>query len=405
MGTSRPDKGRVALREATTLQFVFKVASRCNLNCSYCYVYNKGDSTWKERPAFMPDEVFDAALERIGQWCAARGQTRADILFHGGEPLLAGHERFDDWCRRVRRAQRGVSISLSLQTNGTLIDEGWARLFAEHRIRVGVSLDGPPDLNDRLRIDHAGRGSYGEIRRGVECLRAAGLPVSFLCVVTPGEDGARAHRHLADLGANRINYLLPDHTNDSIGAVRRRFGATPAADFLVAAFDCWWNDGTLATVVEPFISITQLVMGGESALDMFGNRPFGFVFVEADGAIEGLDVLRICSNGTAATALNVLRNGFGDLMAASELHRKAIFTGMPLPGGCLGCAEETTCAGGYLPHRWSRAAMFDNPSAWCADILELFAHIRRRLEVDYEDTARRRRALNDLREASGRADG
>ena len=36
-----------------TLAFVLKVVSRCNLNCSYCYVYNKGDSTWRTRPVLM----------------------------------------------------------------------------------------------------------------------------------------------------------------------------------------------------------------------------------------------------------------------------------------------------------------------------------------------------------------
>ena len=69
------------------LQFVLKVTSRCNLNCSYCYVYNKGDSTWKDRPVFMSDEVLDAALARIRAWCRASRQPRVSILFHGGEPL------------------------------------------------------------------------------------------------------------------------------------------------------------------------------------------------------------------------------------------------------------------------------------------------------------------------------
>ena len=35
--------------------------------------------------------------------------------------------------------------------------------------------------------------------------------------------------------------------------------------------------------------------------------------------------------------------------------------------------------GGHLPHRYSRANGFDNPSVWCADILKVIAHIRHRL--------------------------
>jgi uncharacterized protein len=79
----------------------------------------------------------------------------------------------------------------------------------------------------------------------------------------------------------------------------------------------------------------------------------------------------------------------------SDLHRGAIFTGLPVPTGCRGCPELSTCAGGYLPHRWSAARGFDNPSVWCADLLKLFGHIRDRLGVRAEETEQRRRALRE----------
>jgi molybdenum cofactor biosynthesis enzyme MoaA len=36
---------------------VLKVTQRCNLNCDYCYVYNRGDDSWRGRPAFISDAV------------------------------------------------------------------------------------------------------------------------------------------------------------------------------------------------------------------------------------------------------------------------------------------------------------------------------------------------------------
>jgi uncharacterized protein len=83
-------------------QFILKVASRCNLNCPYCYVYNKADATWKQRPPLMSDEIFGAALSRIRSHCLFTGQTYANIVFHGGEPCLIGVDRFDDWCTRAQ---------------------------------------------------------------------------------------------------------------------------------------------------------------------------------------------------------------------------------------------------------------------------------------------------------------
>lgn len=394
MSASRPDDAPLG---GSSLQFVFKVASRCNLNCSYCYVYNKGDSSWRSRPTFMPDEVFDAGLERIHDWCLSTGQPRVDILFHGGEPLLVGPERLHNWCARATEGLRGVAqTTFSLQTNATLINEDWITVFLMHDIQIGISMDGTREIHNRSRVDHAGRGSYEQVLRGIGSMRAAGLPVSILCVLPFGEDGATTQRHFTELGASRVSYLFPDFTHDTIASVRQRWGPTPCADFLVPAFDCWWTEGTMATLVEPFLSIAQLIMGGDASLDVFGNRPFGYIFVEADGAIEGLDVLRICGHGTASTGLNVLRHGFHQIADASPLHRQAIFTGLPVPAGCATCRERNTCTGGYLPHRWSRARAFDNPSVWCADLLRLFDHIRLRLDVSPEETELRKQVLEEL---------
>jgi uncharacterized protein len=77
------------------LNFVLKVVSRCNLDCSYCYVYNKGDTTWRSKPAIMPDEVFARALDRIRRYCEREGQRRVELTFHGGEPCLAGAAPFE----------------------------------------------------------------------------------------------------------------------------------------------------------------------------------------------------------------------------------------------------------------------------------------------------------------------
>ena len=37
---------------------LLKVASRCNINCTYCYVYNMGDSAWKRMPP-EPEHIGD----------------------------------------------------------------------------------------------------------------------------------------------------------------------------------------------------------------------------------------------------------------------------------------------------------------------------------------------------------
>ena len=375
-------------------QFILKVASRCNLNCSYCYIYNKADSTWKHRPAIMSDEVFGAVLERIHRHCVFTGQDGATIVFHGGEPCLIGSRKFDDWCSQARRFLHDVAdVKFCIQTNGTLLDQAWAEVFRKYQVTVGVSLDGPKQVNDIVRVDHLGRGSYDEAERGIKLLQEAQIPHGVLSVITLGADPLAVHRHFVALGCRSVNYLLPHFTHDTIGPIRQLYGATPCADFLIPIFDDWWFNGTPDLQIGDLRNIARIILGGKSLSEGLGNDPPLYVFIEADGELEGLDNLRACADGISSIKLNVRHSDFREILQTEGMHKTAIFQGMPLPRLCKGCPERDTCAGGYLPHRYSSANGFDNPSVWCADLLKLFAHLRAKLGVSVEETRERRRML------------
>lgn len=377
--------------------FVLKVASRCNLNCSYCYVYNKGDASWERRPPIMSEETFEAALVRIRRHCLFTHQKSVTLAFHGGEPTLIGVKRFDSWCDKARRSLEDIAtVELAIQTNGTLLNQAWAEAFLKHHVQVGISMDGPRPLHNIFRVDRKGRGSYDALERGLTVLRNANVPFGILSVVQPGADPLTIHRHFIELGCVSIGYLMPAFTHDTIGPIHQRYGPTPCADFLIPIFDDWWFNGTLDVRIREFWSMARLIMGGSSQVDSLGVERYGFTFVETGGDIEGLDVLRICDEGLYGTGLTVYDADFRDIIAVSELHGRLLTGTVPLPQACRSCPECNTCAGGYLPHRYSRERGFDNPSVWCADLLRLFAHIRQRLEVSVEETSLRRQELQAL---------
>ena len=68
---------------------IVKIASRCNLNCKYCYVYNMGDRTWVSRPAVMEPETIAAMLDKVSAHCIDHEVPHFEFILHGGEPLLA----------------------------------------------------------------------------------------------------------------------------------------------------------------------------------------------------------------------------------------------------------------------------------------------------------------------------
>lgn len=354
---------------------VLKIAERCNLNCSYCYMYNHEDQTWRERPRLMSDRIYDATLRAIQAHADQHPGQEITLIFHGGEPLLVGKERFDELCRRARAAL-GDSVRLSIQTNGTLVDEEWAVLFVDHQVHPGVSLDGPPEVHDATRVYHSGRGSHARTVRGLKVLQEAGLSPAVLCVVEPGADGVAIYEHFRTLGVTTLNFLLPDVSHDHKERLYGGRGPTPVADYLIPVFDRWFAEDDPDVKIRIFWGLLRMLMGGHGETDAFGNPRMAYVVVESDGSIEPLDALKVCGEGLTQMGLNVLQHGFDDLGLGKPLLQQLVNDGLPLPTACQACPERLICGGGYYPNRYSSARGFDNPSVWCADILKLIGHLR-----------------------------
>ncbi len=153
-----------------TICLILLVTGDCNLRCRYCYAWGG------EAKEYMPWEVAMRAVDYV----AARSRS-LKIQFSGGEPLL----NFP-LVRRVvayLKNYRG-SITFQLQTNGTLIDRALAREIKRLQIGLGVSLDGPPEVNDLLRPFNGGGGSTLAVVRGLQNLAAEGIMVGLTVVLT-----------------------------------------------------------------------------------------------------------------------------------------------------------------------------------------------------------------------------
>jgi len=105
---------------------------KCNIQCQYCY----------QNPQRDAGNVLHAYnLSRIKDAIAAEGQP---FTLFGGEPLLMPERDLEEiwqWGFRKYGANR-------IQTNGTLINENHIRMFREYNVHVGISVDGPGELND-----------------------------------------------------------------------------------------------------------------------------------------------------------------------------------------------------------------------------------------------------------------
>ena len=90
--------------------------------------------------------------------------------------------------RRVQAAAQGRAIDFSLTTNATLLTPAIIEFLSENRIGVTVSMDGPPDLHDKLRVFANGQGSYDIIEPRVRALIAESRtrPITARVTLTNG---------------------------------------------------------------------------------------------------------------------------------------------------------------------------------------------------------------------------
>src|ERR1700684_387844 len=85
-------------------EFVVKVHSRCDLACDYCYMYEKADQSWRERPRRMSMETAQHTAMRIGEHVRRHRIHSVALIMHGGEPLLAGSELIRELVGATRAA-------------------------------------------------------------------------------------------------------------------------------------------------------------------------------------------------------------------------------------------------------------------------------------------------------------
>lgn len=142
----------------------------CNMNCDMCYV------------RLSREEVQAlGGLHTADEWIAVGQQMKeAGVLFlllTGGEPLL-----FPDF-KRLYLELRSMGFIITINTNGTLVDEEWADFFGRNKPRrVNITLYGANE-EEYSRLCHYPAG-FEKTVRGIRLLRQAGVDVKISCSVT-----------------------------------------------------------------------------------------------------------------------------------------------------------------------------------------------------------------------------
>lgn len=366
--------------------FILKVASRCNLNCSYCFVYNQADSRWQNQPALMAEETIRQTAFQIKKHCQNHEKKDISIILHGGEPLLGGIDYLNRLVEIFKTVfvNTDINASFSIQSNGILFTPEVGEFLLKNNISIGISLDGPPEINDQYRVDHKGRPTTAILEKKLEILTSdyyQSIFSGFLFVINIASDPISVLEYLASFKPPGIDFILPYDNHDRLPVGKENDpNLTPYADWLIKLFNYWFYNN-LDVRMRGFESIIRQIVGGSSLVESIGLNPVDLIVIETNGDIEAVDSLKATFEGATVLGYNVFEHDF-NIVAQDIAVQNRQKGADSLCQKCQDCSVVDFCGGGYLPNRYSSERGFDNPSVYCQDLEKLIKHIYNAVTIE-----------------------
>ena len=345
--------------------------AQCNLDCEYCFFLSK-EMLYPDSRFRMSEDTLELYLRQLIE--AHARVPEVTIAWQGGEPTLMG---LDFFRRSVEITQKylrpGQRALHTIQTNGTQLDAEWAAFFKEQEFLVGISIDGPREIHDTYRHTRGGRGSFDQVMRGLDALRAAEVDWNALTTVhaANAERGREVYCFLRDaLGARFVQFIpiierVPDA--DADGAVpwsswrdrplyvqegeavtARSITGEGYGRFLIDVFEEWVR----RDIGEVFVQMFDVALA-----NWYGEPPSLCVHSETCGnalALEHNGDLYCCDHFVEPGYLlgNIAEHDMADLVASPRQRQFGLDKRDTLPQYCLDCEVRFACHGGCPKDRF-----------------------------------------------------
>ena len=321
----------------------------CNMRCRYCFYVDETEHRETALMGKMSTETMhtlvDKALDYADGSCA--------FVFQGGEPSLAGLDFFRDLSDYVSRHPnpKQIQISYCFQTNGYALNEDWCKWFAENKVLVGISLDGPKEIHDRYRVDHQGKGTFQKVMHSIRLLEKYNVEFNILTVVS-GANARRGKQVYEFFKKQDFRYQQYIECLDPIGELQgsHKYSLTPERyeAFLKSQFDAWYLDMKAGRYVfnRYFENLMMLISGqGAESCSLRGICQPQWV-IEADGSVYPCDFYAL----DEWLLGNILTDSFPQLEAK---RRESGFIQMSArtPDECRRCKWRRLCMGGCRRNR------------------------------------------------------
>jgi uncharacterized protein len=338
----------------------------CNLDCEYCFYLDRDADPYTALPG---RRMTTETLERLVETYLFYSYPNSVLAFQGGEPTLAGLPYFEKLVQFEQRYGRAnQSVSNALQTNATLIDKNWCDLFHQYHWLLGVSLDGPEDVNDLYRFNKDKHGTWKRVMQSIELLTVNKVEFNILCVLSTAnvEKPKELYRFYRSLGIDNIQFI-PLAEFDGLGN-RLPFTITPEqyGRFMVEVFDLWWPERRKVRI-RCFDNIAEGVAGHKPGTCTMHESCDSYVVVEYNGDIYPCDFF--VEGGWKLG--NVNDDSWSEVARRVKRHSFASKKTIAHPE-CQVCEWQSLCHGGCPKFRHGPRRQFEDLDYFCSAYKMIF---------------------------------
>jgi uncharacterized protein len=312
----------------------------------------------------MADEVLESFIR---QYIETQQVPVVTFTWQGGEPTLCGIDYFRKALDLQKKYASGKTIENSFQTNGTRLNEDWCKFFADNKMLVGISIDGPEHNHDHYRMTASGGTSFKRVMKGIELLHKHKVEFNTLSCVNNYNVhfASETYRFLKNIGSGFIQFLpviereAVHRQEDLLSLVANNYpGDAKVTEwsvkskefgkFLVRIFDEWVRNDVARYFVQIFDS---------TLANYYGEMPGICVFAETCGdalVMEHNGDLFSCDHFVYPEYFlgNIMDSSLIDLVKSQRQFDFGINKRNKLPVYCLRCDVRYACHGECPKHRF-----------------------------------------------------
>lgn len=338
----------------------------CNAECAYCFGPHNGGT--------MSIETLQRVIDYISAITGETGQKNVSITFHGGEPLLAGHDFFERALSELLLRFGSHRLKLAIQSNLWLLDSSYCKLFNDHNIETGTSLDGPEPITDRQR----GKGYYAKTMNGIQTAHSHGLTINCIATFTPWS--IKHWQEVFDFFISRdLDFSIhPSVARLNSGPSRYTLSPTRYGDLLESMLEYYIRHRHLIRV--PFFDqICQSVAEGQGKVCTFRDCLGMFIAIDPDGGISPCQ--RFCGDNKYRLG-NITDNPtLDDLFSHPEAIRMKQHQQWMVET-CRNCDHFEYCNGGCYYNALAEGPPGKSTDPYCNAYFKTFNVVKQRLQEE-----------------------